>query len=44
MQISKPAYQSTRYPDLVQKKDSDKEARELLKSAEEIVAWVKKRL
>jgi len=39
-----PAYQSTRYPDLVQKKDSDEEAGELLKFAEEIVEWAKKRL
>jgi len=39
-----PAYQSTRYPDIVQKEDKGEEAKELLKSAEEIVQWVKKKL
>ena len=39
-----PAYQSTRYPDIVQKEDRGEEAKELIKSAEEIVVWVKKKL
>ncbi|MDP4039911.1 MAG: HEPN domain-containing protein [Candidatus Pacearchaeota archaeon] len=39
-----PAYQSTRYPDIIQKNDMKDEAKELLKSAEEIVEWAKKKL